>query len=639
MPDSPAVIAVNYHRIGAIDTANPFHRLHTVDAGVFAQQVDWMQRHGAVISLDQVRSGRELAELNFVVCFDDVPVSARRGIDLLRERGLPVTISPCGHLAEHGAGTRDKVYAIEQLAPAEAIRAHLAGLLPSAGENASFYHLTKSAELNPHWVRTELIDPLFSTIEAQAQPLLAQRGYLAWPELRELAADELVTVANHTLTHDNLAALSRSALEEEITRSHALFTERMGFPARYFTVPFGRFTPELALDCLQVLTAADYAGILWVGPAGLTVTGPYRHQVLNLSRLHSASTLEDFTAHVARARRASTAALIWQLAPTRHRRPVTIGSSRDAHRARVTEMVLRQGKDYASDPAFYAYQFTDNPYRSERPDYYTVECDGRIEATAYNFHTVFAVDGTCVPGVYLSSWRKLPHAHPAAAAHLLHTMLTREPIVGVYRPNPAIAAAFSGWHRARVQHLTLPVPAGHPRGPRPPYQVGEHADFPESWVELCATSVRRAGFTVARDATYHRWRHSSYPLARATYLTLERAKEPLALAVMLHRPGAVEIADFHVAAAATTAVAPLIEAVLACAARHGAPTVTWQASDPYLVATAVGVFGATATPFDNFYHLNPALLGPLGVAAGELGRRWPLLPLHETGTTSDVLLR
>ncbi|MEU8272454.1 polysaccharide deacetylase family protein, partial [Sphaerisporangium sp. NPDC049002] len=85
----------------------------------------------------------------------------------------------------------------------------------------------------------------------QALHAFDQRGYLSWQQLRHLADDPLVMVANHTLTHDNLQALSRDALDEEIKRSHALFTTRMGRPARYFTVPFGRFTQELALDCLE----------------------------------------------------------------------------------------------------------------------------------------------------------------------------------------------------------------------------------------------------------------------------------------------------------------------------------------------------------------------------------------------------
>ncbi|TMR22436.1 polysaccharide deacetylase family protein, partial [Nonomuraea turkmeniaca] len=659
----PTVIAINYHRIGATDPRNPFHRLHTVPAAVFAQQVDWMQQHGAIVSPDQVRDGHGLAETNFVICFDDVPVSAEAGIDLVRGRGLPVTLSPCGRLAEDGIGGRDKVYAIETFAAPETVTAHVAAHAPAHLADVPFYHLTKRADLDPAWVRQHIIDPLYETVEARARPYLGQRGYLPWEQLRHLDGDRLVTIANHSLTHDNLAALTRPALQQEIDRSHELFTSRMGRPARYFTVPFGRFTQHLAVDLLHVLADIGYAGILWVGTGGLHLTGRYRHQLLHLPRLHAATTIDAFADQVRHAIGTSTQALIWQTPATTHRRAVQLTSSSDPRPTLVAEMVLRQGKDYASDPAFYRHQFTDNPYRHQRPDFSTIECDGRIEAIAYHFHTLFAFGSALVPGVYLSGWRKLPHAHPAAAGHLLNTLLAREAIVGVYRPNPDIHAAFTGWQRARVHQLTLLVPES-PARLQAPFRARTSAAFPTGLQPLCAASVRRAGFTVARDsAAYHLWRHSSYPLAQATYLAVYRAGEPMALAVILHRPDhsdqpdhpghpgdavpaeahmaagcgeLVDVADFHIAD--EHAMRPLITAVLACAARLKARTVTWQTSDPAVIALAEGDFGAASVPFDNFYHFNAALLTS-HAGAGQAGSRWSSLPLHETGTTSDVLLR
>ncbi|MFE5517309.1 polysaccharide deacetylase family protein [Streptomyces virginiae] len=632
---APIVIGVNYHRIGQVDPANPYHRLHTVPADAFARQLDLMLDLGQIVSPDQVRSGDGLAAVNFVLCFDDVPLSALTAINQLRAGGLPLTLSPAGLLADTGLGSRDKVYAIEKYAAPQAIADHIATHLPEATGLGTFYQLTKSAELGPETVATQLINPLYATVEASAAPYFAEPGYLTWARLQELARDPLVTVANHTYHHDNLAALDADAVRKEVNRSHAHFQQRMGSEARYFTVPFGRLTQELALDLQDPLAALGYAGILWVGSAGVSVHAPYDHQLLHLMRLHAADTADGFAAQVHAAIRNATRAAIWQVPATVHRRPVQVVHSSDARRAGQLEMLLRQGKDYASDPRYFQHQFTDNPQRGERPDFCTVEIDGRPEAIAYSFHTRFALHGKAVPGIYLSGWRKLPHSHGAAAGQLLRSLLAREPVVGVYRPNPDIHAAFHGWHRARVDQLDLPVTADPPQTERPGISVEEGTSFPMDFEPLCAASARNAGFTVIRDPAYHHWRHTTYPVTPATYLTVRHAGEPAALAVTIHLHGVTHVLDFHLAA--DEDAVSLIGAVLAHAADHGSTTLRWETSARHLVRVATDRFAAHVTSYDNFYRFNPALLASHGITPP--GESWPELPLHETATTSDVLPR
>ncbi|WP_060880067.1 polysaccharide deacetylase family protein [Streptomyces scabiei] len=632
---APVVIGVNYHRIGVVDPANPYHRLHTVSADAFARQLDLMLDLGRIVSPDQVRSGDGLAEVNFVLCFDDVPVSALAAINQLRADGLPLTLSPAGLLGDTGLGSRDKVYAIEKYADPRAIADRIATHLPEATGMGTFYQLTKSAELDPETVTTQLINPLYATVEASAAPYFAEPGYLTWPKLQELARDPLVTVSNHTYHHNNLAPLDADAVRDEVNRSHAHFEQRMGTAPRYFTVPFGRLTQEVALDLQDPLAALGYAGILWVGSAGVSVHSPYDHQLLHLMRLHADGSADGFAAQVHAARRNATRAVIWQIPATVHRRHVQVVQGSDALRAGQLEMLLRQGKDYASDPRYYQHQFTDNPQRGERPDFCTVEIEGRPEAIAYSFHTHFALHGETVPGIYLSGWRKLPHSHGAAAGQLLRSLLAREPVVGVYRPNPDIHAAFHGWHRARVNQLDLPVPADPPRTERPRTSVEEGRVFPTDFEPLCAASTRGAGFTVIRDPTYHHWRHTTYPVAPATYLAVRRGGEPAALAVTIHLHGITHVLDFHLAA--DEDAVSLIEAVLAHATNQGSTVVRWETNGRHVVRVATGQFAARVTPYNNFYRFNSALLAGHGVTPP--GERWPDLPLHETATTSDVLPR
>ncbi|WP_416969357.1 polysaccharide deacetylase family protein [Streptomyces sp. 4F14] len=633
---APVIIGVNYHRIGDVEPANPYHRLHTVPHHVFTRQLDWMLARGAVISPDQARAADTPADVNFVLCFDDVPVSALTAIDLLRTRNLPVTLSPAGVLADDGLGTRDKVYAIEKYADPDHIARRITGLLPAAARREnSFYHLTKSPALDPHLVRTQLIDPLYETVRDRAAPFFAERGYLTWTQLRSLARDPRVTVANHTYRHDNLAALGPDAVRAEVERSHTHFTRRTGTAARYFTVPFGRLTQELALDLLDSLVPLGYEGILWVGSGGVNVHGRYRHQVLHLVRVHAHENADGFAKQVDAAVRNSTRAAIWQVPARAHHRPVRITEGSSARRAGVLEMVLRQGKDHASDPVHFAHQFTANPYRGTRCDYCTVEADGRPEAIAYRFHTPFAVDGQRIPGIYLSGWRKLPHAHATAAGLLLRALLDQEPVVGVYRPNPEIHTAFRSWHRVRVTQLVLTAPAPFRPAGGARWSTTESSGFPADCEDLCAASVRRAGFTLARDGAYHRWRHAAYPAARATFLCIRRLGRPAGLAVLLHLRDVTHVVDFHLADGRHAD--RLLGAVRAHAASHGCTSVRWETTDTRLIRTAVEHHGAHTGSYDNFYRFNTARFAALGLIPP--GERWRDLRLHETATTSDVLPR
>ncbi len=641
MPGPYAVVVVNYHRVGRVDRENPLHRLHTVPADVFERQLDHMQTRGKIVSLEDVRRCHDLASLNYVISFDDAPISALDGIDLVLQRELPLTLSVCGQLASHGWGVRDKVYCIEKYTDPDELSRFARSRLPTdvLGPGAvSFYHVTKRDDLDPDLVTAELIDPLFAQVEEAARSYLAERAYLSWDIARQLGDHPLVTVANHGWSHANLAAMSRTALESEIFRSHSTFAAEMGWQAGYFTVPFGRYGQRLAVDLVEILQPLGYQGIFWVGETANLVRGPHRSQMVQLTRLHTPPTLDQFVERLHELDNNRLESAVWQVRPKAHSRPVRVIEISDEQRSCRHEMIVRQGKDYASNPEFYRYQFTNNPYRGDRADLYAVECDGRIEATAYNFHTAFSIGGATVPGVYLSSWRKLPEAHRTAAGTLVQKMTAREPIVGVYNPSPQAALAFRDWSRIRVFRLSLPVTAAIATEEKPPadYQAVELDHFDDALTPLCDASVRQAGFTVVRDKTYQTWRHESYPLAACRYIMLLRQDQPVGYAVTLCRASRLSIADFY--AVIPQHYATLLRSVLAFATSRRVKTVGLETSDPVLADEITTLFGADRVQFENFYHLNSARLTAMGVPV-DAHARWQHYRFHETETTSDVLIR
>jgi hypothetical protein len=642
MAPGRAVVAVNYHRIGCADLANPLDRLHTIREAVFRAQLDSMQDNGTVVSPDDVRAYHGLTGTSFVVTFDDAPAAAMTGIQMLLDRQLPVTISVCTQLASAGWGTRDKVYCIDRLADPARVDAATRAAFPDAtapGEPISFYHFTKREDLDPGRVTATLIDPLFAEIEPQARPYLGTARYLGWTAIRDLARHPLVTIANHTASHPNLAALPPGRLAAEIVQAHRVMCEQLGQAPEYLAIPFGRISQRLAADCIDIVHPLGYRGILWVGNAGTLVTGPYDAQLLQLTRLHAPDTSEEFCARTTQLARSAATTAVWQLAASGHRDPVTITESSDAVRAARHEMLVRQGKDYASSPSFYRYQFTANPAKGSRPDYYAVERDGRMEATAYNFHATFRVGPATVPGVYLASWRKLPDAHQAAAGRLVHRMTSREPVTGAYHPSTIAASAFAHWRQIPVWTLTLPVSSD--RAGLDGLHHAVHLDtYDDLLSPLAEALMRNADFTLARDSDFYRWRHDTYPLATCRYVVLCRRAEPVAYAVTMATADRAQIADWYAPSPAD--YTRLAVAVHDSARERGARLITVETSSHAAAAAVAARFGAPVTCAANYYQLNRARLTEHGITEAEVARllaQWPALRFHETASTGDTLLR
>lgn len=634
MSDAHTVVAVNYHRIGSSDPDNPLHRLHTVTLDEFAGQLAAMRQLGRVVSLPDVRDCRNLTEVNFVVTFDDVPISARVGIELMLDQQLPVTISPCAQLATHGWGIRDKVYSIDKFADPALVAATIRDVLPTA-RDTSFYHLTKSDEFDPELIETKLIDPLYTAIETQAAGYLAGGGYLSWGSLAELAASPLVTIANHTATHANLAAAPHERLEREITVAHRATTERLGCIPRYLTIPFGRMQQNLALDCSTIGRRMGYHGLLWVGDIATLIRFPYQHQLLHLTRLHAPTTADDFRAALEQLLRRRYEAAVWQMPRRRHGDAVSIRHSSDPDTCLDFENLVRQGKDYTCSPAFYRHMFTINPAKGDRPDVTAVVRDGRVEATAYQFHTRFRLGMTTVPGVYLASWRSLPEAHRSAAGRLVQAMTAREAIVGVSWPSPTAVSAFRGWRQVAVWRLKLPATA-HPTTARL-LRIVAFDRYPDAVTPLADALMQAQAFTVLRDPAFYRWRHETYPLATCRYILLYDGADAVAFAITLRAGNRLQIADWY--GPATDTYLQLTAAAHDLALNGGATSVEFITSDKTLLTEITARYPqAAATGSSNYYHLNAARLAEHGIA--DPGHLWPSGGnVHETASTGDVLIR
>lgn len=85
------------------------------------------------------------------------------------------------------------------------------------------------------------------------------RTHVSWEQLREMAADPLVTIASHSVTHpDDLRVLPDDKLKTEIFESKRILEEKLSMPIRYFTYPAGKYDRRVA----ELVKQAGYQAAL-----------------------------------------------------------------------------------------------------------------------------------------------------------------------------------------------------------------------------------------------------------------------------------------------------------------------------------------------------------------------------------------
>lgn len=67
--------------------------------------------------------------------------------------------------------------------------------------------------------------------------------YMSWDELKELA--KYGSLAFHSMHHPHMTELSDDALKKDFDEGLALFEKRLGIKPRYFSYPFGEFSPRV----------------------------------------------------------------------------------------------------------------------------------------------------------------------------------------------------------------------------------------------------------------------------------------------------------------------------------------------------------------------------------------------------------
>jgi peptidoglycan/xylan/chitin deacetylase (PgdA/CDA1 family) len=108
------------------------------------------------------------------------------------------------------------------------------------------------------------------------------RTHFTWEQLKEMAADPLITIAGHSKTHPpNLTKMTDEQLQQEIFESKKIIEENLGEPIHYFTYPAGHndarvrelvakagYIAGLAMDDNNEIYAGESENLLAIGRIG-----------------------------------------------------------------------------------------------------------------------------------------------------------------------------------------------------------------------------------------------------------------------------------------------------------------------------------------------------------------------------------
>ncbi|NWG47205.1 MAG: polysaccharide deacetylase family protein [Alphaproteobacteria bacterium] len=77
------------------------------------------------------------------------------------------------------------------------------------------------------------------------------RPLMSWAEVERLAG-EGISFGGHGISHANLAAMSGSGLDDEISRPRSDLEARLGVPAEHFAPPYGLSSPHVQREIARV---------------------------------------------------------------------------------------------------------------------------------------------------------------------------------------------------------------------------------------------------------------------------------------------------------------------------------------------------------------------------------------------------
>jgi peptidoglycan/xylan/chitin deacetylase (PgdA/CDA1 family) len=114
------------------------------------------------------------------------------------------------------------------------------------------------------------IDDAFESFYLNAWPILKKQkipfilfvstreigkyGYMNWKQIRELEKNNLVTIGNHSHTHEYLIDMNNEIIRSDLKKSIEIFKREIGYSPKVFSYPFG----EYSLDFKKIVSDLNF---------------------------------------------------------------------------------------------------------------------------------------------------------------------------------------------------------------------------------------------------------------------------------------------------------------------------------------------------------------------------------------------
>jgi peptidoglycan/xylan/chitin deacetylase (PgdA/CDA1 family) len=200
-----------------------------------------------IVTMDEVH--QRLIERNFArqfACFtldDGYRDNRDHALPVLREFGAPFTVYIASDFAE-GSGRLWWIALEMAIAKADSIELTMGGVATRLGTSTAQAKQAAFDRLHD-WLRTLSEHDLQREVTALCarygidQAAICRSRCMSWDELKAFAADPLVTIGAHSITHCNLAQQSETVAREELSLSRARIEDALQRPAIHLAYPYG----------------------------------------------------------------------------------------------------------------------------------------------------------------------------------------------------------------------------------------------------------------------------------------------------------------------------------------------------------------------------------------------------------------
>jgi len=74
---------------------------------------------------------------------------------------------------------------------------------------------------------------------------IGKNGYMTWEQIKEVAANDLATIGNHSHSHDYLIDWNEEKIIFDLKTSISIFEKEIGYSPKIFSYPFGEYSTSL----------------------------------------------------------------------------------------------------------------------------------------------------------------------------------------------------------------------------------------------------------------------------------------------------------------------------------------------------------------------------------------------------------